>query len=107
MVPGEDGALPQKGQEVLVNYEGKLTDGSIFDTSADKEPLKVAIGEDHVIKGWDIGIMSMKVGEKAELTIKPEYAYGIAGAPPKIATNATLVFEIELLQCADRKPTRW
>lgn len=51
--------------------------------------------------------MSMKVGEKAELTIKPEYAYGIAGAPPKIATNATLVFEIELLQCADRKPTRW
>ncbi len=64
----EDGETPQEGQEVLVNYEGRLTDGSIFDSSYDKEALKGAIGVGQVIKGWDIGIMSMKLGEKAEPT---------------------------------------
>ena len=103
----EEGALPEKGQEVLVNYEGRLTDGTIFDSSYDKEALKVAIGEGQVIKGWDIGIMSMKLGEKAELTITPEYGYGAAGAGSAIPPNATLVFTVELMMCNNKRPTRW
>ena len=59
LTKGDEGELPQKGQEVLVDYEGRLTDGNVFDSSEDKEPLKVAIGTGQVIKGWDIGIMSM------------------------------------------------
>jgi len=93
---------------VLVNYEGRLEDGTIFDTSYDRgEPLKVAIGTGQVIKGWDIGIMAMQLGEKADLVIKPEYGYGAIGAPPKIPGNATLIFTVELIQIGDRKPTRW
>ena len=67
-----EGNCPEQGQEVLVNYEGRLTNGAIFDSSFDKEALKVVIGVGQVIKGWDIGIMSMQLGEKAELTIAPE-----------------------------------
>ena len=104
---GED-PCPEKGQEVLVNYEGRFEDGTVFDTSYDRgEPLKVQIGVDQVIKGWDIGIMSMKLGEKADLIIKPDYAYGQMGAPPKIPGGATLIFTVELLQVNDRRPTRW
>jgi len=81
-----------------VNYEGRLEDGTVFDRSADRgEPLKIIIGTGQVIKGWDIGIMSMKLGEKADLVIKSEYAYGQMGAPPKIPGGATLVFTVELL----------
>ena len=69
LVNGDEDTKPEKGQEVLVNYEGRLVDGTVFDSSYDKEALKVAIGEGQVIKGWDIGIMSMNLGEKAELTI--------------------------------------
>lgn len=55
------------------------------------------IGTGQVIKGWDIGIMSMRLGEKAELTIKPEFAYGAQGSPPTIPANSTLIFEVELI----------
>jgi len=82
LINGDEGTKPQKGQEVLVNYEGRLVDGTIFDSSYDKEALKVVIGEGQVIKGWDIGIMSMNLGEKAVLTIESDYAYGDVGAPP-------------------------
>lgn len=91
----------------MVNYEGRLQDGTIFDSSYDREALKVNIGVGQVIKGWDIGIMSMKLGEKAELTISPEFAYGAAGSPPTIPPNATLIFTVELIQISDRRPTRW
>ena len=75
-----------------------MEDGTIFDTSTERgEPLKFVIGTGQVIKGWDIGIMSMKLGEKAELVIKPEYGYGKIGAPPKIPGDATLIFEVELI----------
>lgn len=94
---GEGGAEPYKGQEVLVNYTGRLTDGTVFDSSIDKEALKINIGVGQVIKGWDIGIMSMKLGEKAELTIKPEYGYGKMGSHPQIPGDATLIFDVELL----------
>lgn len=104
---GED-PVPEKGQEVTVNYEGRLEDGTIFDRSSDRgEPLKFIIGTGQVIKGWDIGIMTMKLGEKADLIIKSEYAYGKIGAPPKIPGEATLIFTVEVIQVNDRKPTRW
>ena len=82
---------------MLVNYEGRLIDGTIFDSSYDKEALKVVIGEGQVIKGWDIGIMSMNLGEKAVLTIASDYAYGDVGAPPQIGAKATLIFTVELI----------
>ena len=105
---GEEDITPQKGQEVTVNYEGRMEDGSVFDRSSDHgEALKFYIGTGQVIKGWDIGIMTMKLGEKAEIIIKSQYGYGKIGAPPKIPGDATLIFTIEVIQIADRKPTRW
>ena len=74
-----------------------MTNGAVFDSSYDKEALKVTIDVGQVIKGWDIGIMSMKLGEKAELTISPEYAYGAMGSPPLIPGNATLIFTVDLI----------
>mmetsp|Transcript_3679 Transcript_3679/g.6259 ORF Transcript_3679/g.6259 Transcript_3679/m.6259 type:complete len:265 (-) Transcript_3679:865-1659(-) len=105
---GEDDLLPEKGQEITVNYEGRLEDGTVFDRSADHgEPLKIRIGEGQVIEGWDQGIMTMKLGEKADLVIQSKYGYGDMGSPPKIPGKATLVFTVELIQIADRRPTRW
>lgn len=93
-----EGECPTKGQEVLVNYEGRLENGTIFDSSFDHgEPLKVRIGEGQVIEGWDQGIMAMKLGEKADLVIKSKYAYGDLGSPPKIPGGATLIFTVELI----------
>jgi len=97
LVTGDDGPTPEKEQEVLVNYEGRLTNGTIFDSSYDREALKINIGVGQVIKGWDIGIMSMKLGEKAELTIHSDYAYGDMGSPPTIPPKATLIFTVELI----------
>lgn len=104
----EDGIIPEKNQEVTVEYEGRLEDGSVFDASKNHgEPLKFIIGVGQVIKGWDVGIGSMKLGEKAELAIKSEYGYGAMGSPPKIPGGATLIFTVELLSVHDRKATRW
>lgn len=60
-----------------------------------------------VIKGWDIGIKNMKLGEKSELHIESEYAYGAMGSPPSIPANAKLIFTVELLRIGDRQATRW
>ncbi len=95
---GDEGSTPEKGQEVTVNYVGRLEDGSVFDRSSDRgEPLKFIIGTGQVIRGWDIGIATMKLGEKAELIIKPDYAYGKIGAPPSIPGDATLFFTVEVI----------
>lgn len=107
LTAGDGKEKPEQGQEVLVNYEGRLKNGTIFDSSYDREALKVVIGVGQVIKGWDVGIMSMTLGEKAELTIAPEHAYGVIGSPPNIPGNATLIFTVELIQIANRRPTRW
>jgi FK506-binding protein 4/5 len=89
---------PEKGSEVQVHYVGTLLDGTKFDSSRDRnEPFVFKLGEGQVIKGWDKGVKTMKKGEIAKFTIKPEYAYGKAGSPPKIPPDATLVFEIELI----------
>ncbi len=92
------GAQPQFAQTVTVHYTGWLTDGKKFDSSLDRgQPFQFQIGVGMVIKGWDEGVMTMKIGGKRKLTIPPQIGYGARGAGGIIPPNATLVFEVELL----------
>ena len=90
------GAKPKQNQKVAVNYVGTFEDGKQFDASED--PFKFTVGAGQVIKGWDVGVASMVVGEKAKFIIRYDYAYGEAGYPGVIPPKATLVFEVELLK---------
>lgn len=92
------GASPRKGQLVTVHYTGWFTDGEKFDSSVDRdEPFAFVLGAGQVIAGWDMGVATLKVGDKVKLTIPPELAYGAAGYPGAIPPDSTLVFEVELL----------
>ena len=95
-----DGKEANDYNKVVVNYTGKLEDGSIFDSSLSpgKEPFTFTIGVGSVIKGWDVGLKGMKVGGKRKLTIPPELGYGDRGAGNVIPPGATLIFEVELLE---------
>jgi FKBP-type peptidyl-prolyl cis-trans isomerase FkpA len=93
------GSELKSGQTALVRYEGKLEDGTVFDsTKASQDPRSFTFGSGHVIRGWDEAIPGMKVGEIRRLTIPPEMAYGIKGKAPKIPSNATLIFDVELVE---------
>jgi FKBP-type peptidyl-prolyl cis-trans isomerase len=89
----------KKGDRVSVHYTGFLLDGTKFDSSVDRGvPFEFVIGEHHVIEGWENGVLGMKKGGKRKLKIPPHLAYGLTGSPPKIGPDATLLFDIELLE---------
>jgi peptidyl-prolyl cis-trans isomerase A (cyclophilin A) len=93
------GTQAAAGKTVKVHYTGRFPDGKVFDSSISRgEPIEFVLGQGHVIRGWDEGIGLMKVGGKAELTIPPHLAYGERGAGGVIPPNATLVFDVELVE---------
>ena len=99
LVVGE-GAEAQDFNKVVVNYTGKLEDGSVFDSSLNpgREPFTFTLGVGSVIKGWDMGVKGMKVGGKRKLKIPAELGYGAKGAGNVIPPNAALIFDVELLE---------
>ncbi len=97
MVVGS-GKMADPGMNVSVHYTGWLTDGTKFDSSVDRgQPFQFQLGAGQVIRGWDEGVKGMRIGGKRKLTIPPDMGYGASGAGGVIPPNATLVFDVELL----------
>ena len=96
--PVNGGATPNIGQEVIAHYDGRLLDGTPFDSSYERSvPLTFRLGTGAVIKGWDEAFRTMHRGEKRTLIVPYWLAYGAQGRPPTIPPNATLIFEVELI----------
>uniref|UniRef100_B8HUH5 Peptidyl-prolyl cis-trans isomerase n=1 Tax=Cyanothece sp. (strain PCC 7425 / ATCC 29141) TaxID=395961 RepID=B8HUH5_CYAP4 len=92
------GAMPKRGQQVIVQYTGTLMNGTKFDSSRDRgQPFQFRIGVGQVIKGWDEGVGTMRVGGQRELVIPPDLAYGSRAVGGVIPANSTLKFDVELL----------
>ncbi len=92
------GAVAETGQKVKVDYTGWLTNGKKFDSSVGTgHPFDFKLGASQVIKGWDEGVVGMKVGGKRQLRIPPDLAYGEKGYPGVIPANATLIFDVRLV----------
>ncbi|KAG2155965.1 uncharacterized protein EDB93DRAFT_1247607 [Suillus bovinus] len=117
IIPGDGKSFPRKGDTVTIHYVGTLENGTVFDSSRDrqashllsmiiadnhhphsKDPFVTQIGIGKVIKGWDEGVLQLSLGQKANLIATPDYAYGSRGFPPVIPPNSTLKFEVELLK---------
>ena len=96
---GTGDKVVKAGDTISVQYTGKLTDGTKFDSSYDHggQPFAFTVGAGQVIKGWDQGLLGAKVGEKRTLTIPPDMGYGAAGAGGAIPPNATLIFDVEVV----------
>ncbi|XP_011029984.1 PREDICTED: peptidyl-prolyl cis-trans isomerase FKBP53-like [Populus euphratica] len=92
-----DGKRASPGSQVSVHYIGKLKNGKIFDSNVGRAPFKFRLGVGQVIKGWDVGVNGMRVGDKRRLTIPPSMGYGDRGAGGKIPPNSWLVFDVELV----------
>lgn len=98
MIQQGSGAKAEKGKTVSVHYEGSLTNGQVFDSSYSRnQPIDFALGVGQVIPGWDEGIALLKVGDKARFVIPSNLAYGSAGAGGVIPPDATLIFDVELM----------
>ena len=91
------GPKAKSGRKVFVRYIGKLQNGKVFDSNTKGAPFSFKLGAGQVIKGWDVGIQGMCVGGTRKLTIPAALAYGSKGAAPDIPPNATLTFEVKLL----------
>ncbi|KAH8374241.1 hypothetical protein KR200_005149 [Drosophila serrata] len=94
---GQGTETPHTGCTVSLHYTGRLVDGTEFDSSIAREPFEFPLGKGNVIKAFDMGVATMKRGERCFLTCAPNYAYGAAGSPPTIPPDATLIFELEML----------
>ncbi|KAF9111948.1 FK506 binding protein proline rotamase rapamycin-binding protein [Mortierella sp. AM989] len=104
ITPGDGVNFPKEKSTVTIHYVGTLENGSKFDSSRDRSaPFVTQIGVGKVIRGWDEGVPQLSLGEKAILTITPDYGYGANGYPPVIPANATLIFEVELLKIEQPK----
>ncbi|MDB6128676.1 MAG: peptidylprolyl isomerase FKBP-type, partial [Verrucomicrobia bacterium] len=96
--PGTGGSTPRTGQEVIVQYDGRLLDGTPVDSSYKRgAPFTFRLGAGAAIQGWDEALLTMRKGEKRTLIIPYWLAYGISGRPPNIPPRATLVFDVELI----------
>ncbi len=99
------GAEAMVGDQLIVHYTGRLTNGQVFDSSVDRGiPFGFVLGAGQVIRGWDEGMVGMRVGGKRVLTVSPEYAYGSQAVGP-IPANSTLIFEVELLDVGKPQPS--
>jgi len=98
------GALAEQGNNARVHYTGRLVDGTMFDSSAERGPFQFQIGAGQVISGWDYGLEGMRVGGKRKLVLSPDFGYGAEGSPPTIPPDAWLIFEIELIHTEPMDP---
>ena len=103
----DSGSAATSGQAVSVHYTGRLEDGTIFDSSFERNPIRFKLGQREVIRGWDQGVEGMVVGGRRQLVIPPHLGYGPKGAPPAIPPNALLHFDVELVAADEATSSPW